>query len=87
MRAKVGINRIPRARMMFCLPLWKMAMSTRKMATLLTVEWLQRDKEHGLQGVDTVVKWRWLRYMLYAAAFVAVIYYRGDYAEFIYFQF
>ena len=54
---------------------------------MLTVEWLQRDKEHGLQGIDTVVKWRWLRYMLYATAFVAVIYYRGDYAEFIYFQF
>lgn len=54
---------------------------------MLAVEWLQRDKEHWLQDVDTVIKWRWLRYILYATAFVAVIYYRGDYAEFIYFQF
>ena len=54
---------------------------------MLLVEWLNRQGEHGLQGFDRVVKSRWTRYFLYALAFVAVIFFRGDYAEFIYFQF
>ena len=54
---------------------------------MLLVEWFNRQGEHALQGVDRVVKSRWLRYFLYALAFVAVIFFRGDYAEFIYFQF
>lgn len=54
---------------------------------MLLVEWLNRQGEHGLQGFDRVVKSRWARYFLYALAFVAVIFFRGDYAEFIYFQF
>ena len=54
---------------------------------MLLVEWLNRQGEHALQGFDRVVKSRWLRYFLYALAFVAVIFFRGDYAEFIYFQF
>ncbi len=54
---------------------------------MLLVEWLNRQGEHGLQGFDRVVRSRWARYFLYALAFVAVIFFRGDYAEFIYFQF
>ena len=54
---------------------------------MLLVEWLNRQSEHGLQGFDHVVRSRWARYFLYALAFVAVIFFRGDYAEFIYFQF
>ena len=54
---------------------------------MLVVEWLNRQGEHALQGFDHVVKNRWVRYFLYALAFVAVIFFRGDYAEFIYFQF
>lgn len=54
---------------------------------MLVVEWLNRQGEHALQGFDRVVKSRWARYFLYALAFVAVIFFRGDYAEFIYFQF
>lgn len=54
---------------------------------MLVVEWLNRQGEHALQGLDHVVKSRWVRHFLYALAFVAVIFFRGDYAEFIYFQF
>ena len=54
---------------------------------MLLVEWLNRQSEHGLQGFDHVVRSRWARYFLYALASVAVIFFRGDYAEFIYFQF
>ena len=54
---------------------------------MLLGEWINRSREHGLQGLDHVVKGRWLRYILYALAFVSVIFFRGDYAEFIYFQF
>lgn len=54
---------------------------------MLVVEWLQRDKEHGLQDADRVVRNRWLRYLLFAALFVATYFFRGAYTEFIYFQF
>ena len=54
---------------------------------MLVVEWLQREKYHGLQDIDNMLHWRWIRYILYATFFVAIIYFSGDYTEFIYFQF
>ena len=54
---------------------------------MLLVEWLNRSREHGLQDLDLIMKKRWLCCVLYALTFVAVIFFRGDYAEFIYFQF
>ena len=63
------------------------AVTRMAIGVMIVVEWLNRDAGHGLQNIDKVVRWRWVRYVLYAAAFVAVVYYRGEYAEFIYFQF
>ena len=54
---------------------------------MLIIEWLQRSKEHGLQNADKIIRSRWLRYFLYALALVSIIFFRGDYTEFIYFQF
>lgn len=54
---------------------------------LLVVEWLQREKEHGLQDIDRTLHSRWLRYFLYALFFVSIVFFCGDYSEFIYFQF
>ena len=54
---------------------------------MLIVEWLQRNHEHGLQGMEHILKPHWLRYILYAVAFLAVIFFRGGYRPFVYFQF
>ena len=54
---------------------------------MIVVEWFQRNKEHGLQHWEKVFRSRWLRYFLYAFFFVSVIFFRGGYQEFIYFQF
>jgi D-alanyl-lipoteichoic acid acyltransferase DltB (MBOAT superfamily) len=54
---------------------------------MIVVEWFQRNKEHGLQDWDKLFRSRWLRYILYAFLFVSVIFFRGGYQEFIYFQF
>ena len=54
---------------------------------MIVVEWFQRNKEHGLQDWDKLFRSRWLRYILFAFLFVSNIFFRGDYQEFIYFQF
>lgn len=54
---------------------------------LLVVEWLQRNKEHGLQELDKFISSRWLRCFLYGFVFVVIIFFRVNYQQFIYFQF
>ena len=54
---------------------------------MLIVEWFQRSNEHGLQHWEKVFHSRWLRCIIYALLFVSYIFFRGDYQEFIYFQF
>ena len=54
---------------------------------MLVVEWFNRNAGHGLEGIDRIVRSRWLRYFLYALFFVGTIFFRGEYQEFIYFQF
>lgn len=54
---------------------------------MLVVEWLQRNREHGLQHWEQVFRSRWIRYVLFAFFFVSCIFFRGSYQEFIYFQF
>ncbi len=56
-------------------------------AIMLLVEWFNRKFEHGLQKIDLIIRNRWLRYILFAIMFVAAIFFRGNYQEFIYFQF
>ncbi|MBR0177287.1 MAG: MBOAT family protein [Bacteroidales bacterium] len=56
-------------------------------AIMLAVEWFNRRAEHGLQNMERVVHSRWLRYIIYAVFFVGAIFFRGEYQEFIYFQF
>ncbi len=56
---------------------------------LLLVEWLQRDRQHGLQ-LDTdrgVFRYRVVRWTLYYALFITTFLLAGDQEEFIYFQF
>ena len=54
---------------------------------MLVVEWLQRNKEHGLQDMDKYFPSRWLRCSLYGLLMVLVVFFRGNYQQFIYFQF
>lgn len=53
---------------------------------LLTVEWLQRDKQHALQIEDTVHN-RAVRWCIYYAIAMIVLCLQGKQEEFIYFQF
>lgn len=54
---------------------------------MIVVEWLQRNKEHGLQNWENIFCNRWIRYCIYAFFLASTIFFRGDYQEFIYFQF
>jgi D-alanyl-lipoteichoic acid acyltransferase DltB (MBOAT superfamily) len=51
---------------------------------MLIVEWLQRDKQHGLEM--NIPQW-YVRYPIYLALMSAIIYFYGDAVTFIYFQF
>lgn len=51
---------------------------------MLIVEWLQRSKQHGLEM--QIRQW-YLRYPIYLALVLAIIYFYGDSVTFIYFQF
>ena len=57
-------------------------------AMLVSMEWLQRDKQHALQ-LDGVGLFRhaYVRYVLYAALFTLIIFAAGKVQTFIYFQF
>jgi len=55
---------------------------------LLTVEWLQRDKQHALQfGGASVFKYRLVRWGVYYVILAIIAKYSGESQTFIYFQF
>ena len=51
---------------------------------MLMVEWLQRDKQHGLEM--QIRQW-YVRYPIYLALMLTIVYFYGDAVTFIYFQF
>ena len=56
---------------------------------MLVVEWLQRDKSHGFAEIEklTLLKHKPVRIILYALCFALILFLRGGYQQFIYFQF
>jgi len=57
-------------------------------AVLLSVEWLQRGKQFGLQlSSQGLFRYRAVRWSIYYALFVSIILWGGTQEEFIYFQF
>ena len=56
---------------------------------MLVVEWLQRDKSHGFAEIEKIpfLKYKTVRIILYASFFALIIFLRGGYQKFIYFQF
>jgi len=56
---------------------------------LLTVEWIHRNKQHALQSLSSFVlfKYRFLRWTLYFALIILLIFNLDKGQEFIYFQF
>jgi len=58
-------------------------------ASMLVVEWLQRGKEHGLNGIDrlTFLKNEYERVLLYSILLVFIILFGVKHTTFIYFQF
>lgn len=56
-------------------------------AIMLAVEWINRQHEYGLWGMERLVRYDWMRMVLFAVSLVLVLYFRGDTVQFIYFQF
>ena len=64
-------------------------LSTKKIIpvfVVLTIEWINRKKEHGLQ-IDEFRLSRFARYAVYCILFFSILYFQGEQQEFIYFQF
>ena len=70
----------------FDIPYGKSAMIG--IAVMIFIEWLNRDKKHGLQFDNTgVTKFSTVRYILYYAIIISTILFMGINQTFIYFQF
>ena len=55
---------------------------------LLTVEWLQREKQHGLQmGNEKLLTKQWMRILFYYLLIIGILLLAGIQSDFIYFQF
>ena len=56
---------------------------------MLVVEWLQREKQHGFEGMDKLyfLRNKYIRPIFYALLLLLVLVYGGKHASFIYFQF
>ena len=53
-------------------------------ACMLIVEWLQRDKKHGLELAQVN---KWIRRVIYIALIISIVMFAGQNEQFIYFQF
>jgi len=54
---------------------------------LLLIEWLQRNKQHGLEGISNNQYLRWGIYLFITAVIIFAGAYSSGPQEFIYFQF
>ncbi|MEL5893907.1 MBOAT family O-acyltransferase [Bacteroides sp. GD17] len=54
---------------------------------LVVIEWLQRDKQHALQGIEHISRYRLVRWCLYLLLSVGILLFSGSQTDFIYFQF
>lgn len=55
----------------------------------ICVEWLGKNKPHSLANIEKLplLKYRFLRILMYALAFISILFFRGGLHPFIYFQF
>lgn len=58
-------------------------------AIMLIVEWIQRDKQHGLQLINHrgIMGYRFVRWTIYISLITIILVFKGVQAQFIYFQF
>ena len=57
-------------------------------AVLLLVEWFMRERQFGLQLSDKgLLRYRVVRWTIYVALFLSVLFLAGEKEDFIYFQF
>ena len=52
---------------------------------LVIIEWLQRNKQHGLE--DFPVRNKWIRSLFYFMLIISIFWFANEYQQFIYFQF
>jgi len=53
---------------------------------MVVIEWIQRRKDHPLQ-IDSIVKHRQLRWLIYYTLLSAFWFFSGEGQQFVYFQF
>ena len=53
---------------------------------LIIVEWVQRKREHGLE-IMGLIKYQWIRILIYYAIIFLIAFWGAKQAQFIYFQF
>ena len=56
---------------------------------MLVVEWLQRDKQHGFEGIDKIylLRNKYLRPILFALFLLLVMVFGGEHVSFVYFKY
>ena len=56
---------------------------------MMVVEWLQRDKQHGLEFDDCkgLLRYRTVRWSIYVCILLVTLVFAGEQSQFIYFQF
>jgi len=75
------------SRSLFTLPTHKVSTLGVYIVVLLLVEWIQREKKHGLAQFESVLRFRPLRWGLYIVLIISIIQFGGKSETFIYFQF
>ena len=75
------------SRSLFTLPTHKVSSLGVYIVVLLLVEWIQREKKHGLAQFESVLSFRPLRWGLYIILILSIIQFGGKSETFIYFQF
>ncbi|VBB44610.1 Membrane bound O-acyl transferase MBOAT family protein [uncultured Paludibacter sp.] len=72
---------------LFTLPTYKLTILGFFIAIFLAVEWIQREKKHGLAQIESLVKYHSIRWAFYVLIILSIIQFGGKSETFIYFQF
>jgi D-alanyl-lipoteichoic acid acyltransferase DltB (MBOAT superfamily) len=71
----------------FTLPTHKISTLSVYILILLFIEWIQRERKHGLSQIESIIKFKSLRWGIYILMIISIIQFGGKTETFIYFQF
>ncbi len=72
---------------LFTVPTHKISTLSIYILVLLLVEWIQRERKHGLAQFESVLRFQPLRWGVYIVLIISIIQFGGKSETFIYFQF